>query len=118
MSDKHNYLGSFEMHVMLVVLRLKGEGYGASILKEIDSDLIKEKKKRVTVGALYTTLDRLESKNLLQSRDVVDETYLPRRKKPKRLYNLTESGAIALREMRFMFESYKGVSSELGLSQL
>ncbi len=56
-------LGEFEQIVLLAVLRLGDEAYGVPIQREIE----KCAGRRVTVGALYATLDRLEAKRLLYS---------------------------------------------------
>src|SRR6185369_7199150 len=57
-------LGEFEQVVLLTILRLKGEAYGASIRGEIAACTEREP----AAGALYTTLDRLEEKGLVTSK--------------------------------------------------
>ncbi len=57
------HLGEFEQIVLLAVLRLGDGAYGVPILAEIE----KRARRRVTVGALYATLDRLEAKGLVHS---------------------------------------------------
>ncbi len=56
-------LGEFELLVLLAVLRLGDEAYGASILEEIG----KRTRRHVARGSVYITLDRLEAKGLLGS---------------------------------------------------
>lgn len=55
---KEKFLGEFEQMVMLAILKLNDNAYGVSIrdmlVEAIDRD--------VSVGALYTTLERLEKK--------------------------------------------------------
>ena len=58
----HN-LGEFEQIVLLAVLRLGEDAYGVPIRREIE----KRCGRKVTVGALYSTLDRLEAKEYLNS---------------------------------------------------
>jgi PadR family transcriptional regulator len=57
------YLGEFEQIVLLAVVRLGTRAYGVPIRQEIE----KRTGRKVTVGALYATLDRLEAKGYLHS---------------------------------------------------
>ncbi len=59
------YLGEFEQIVLLAVARSEGDAYGMRIRREIEA----RTERSVTIGAVYATLDRLEGKGLLQSRD-------------------------------------------------
>ena len=56
-------LGDFEQLVLLGVLRLGDEAYGAAIRQEIHTRSGRD----VSINAVYTTLDRLERKGLLRS---------------------------------------------------
>jgi DNA-binding PadR family transcriptional regulator len=56
-------LGDFEQLVLLGVLRLGDAAYGAAIRQEIHARAGRD----VSIGAVYTTLDRLESKGLVRS---------------------------------------------------
>ncbi len=56
-------LGEFELLVLLAVLRLGEEAYGASILEEIG----KRTRRQEARGSVNITLDRLEAKGLLGS---------------------------------------------------
>ena len=58
-----DYLGEFEQVVLLAVLRLGKGAYGVPIRREIEE----RTGRQVSVGALYSTLDRLESKGYLHS---------------------------------------------------
>jgi PadR family transcriptional regulator PadR len=57
------YLGEFEQIVLLALLRLGKNAYGVPIRQEIEH----RTKRSVTVGALYSTLDRLEAKGYVAS---------------------------------------------------
>jgi PadR family transcriptional regulator PadR len=57
-------LGEFEQLVLLALLRLGDEAYGVAIRDEIESETGRD----VTLGAVYTTLLRLEAKRLVASR--------------------------------------------------
>ena len=54
-------LGPFEQAVLVAVMRLRGEGYGRTIHKEVIARLDRD----VTASAVYATLDRLEDKGLV-----------------------------------------------------
>jgi PadR family transcriptional regulator PadR len=56
-------LGEFEQIVLLAVLRLGEHAYGVPVRQEIE----KRTRRSVSVGALYSTLDRLEAKGMLSS---------------------------------------------------
>ena len=61
---QQTYLGELEQMVLWAVLRLDGDGYGTTILEALTGRV----DRRVTPGALYATLDRLEEKGMIQSR--------------------------------------------------
>jgi PadR family transcriptional regulator, regulatory protein PadR len=82
-------LGEFEYLLLSAAARLKEEAYGASIRQDIEGST----GRRCSVGALYTTLDRLESKGLIQTW-MADAT--PQRGgRPKRMVRLTAKGVAA-----------------------
>ena len=56
-------IGEFEYLLLTAAARLGEEAYGAAIRKEIEGAT----KRRCSIGALYTTLDRLETKGLLKT---------------------------------------------------
>lgn len=87
-------LGEFEQLVLLVVVRLGAEAFAP----EIADALEREVDRGVTRGALYSTLNRLESKRLL--------AWEPERPDPergghvRRLFTVTPEGLDALRDRR------------------
>ena len=85
-------LGDFEQLVLLGVLRLGDEAYGAAIRQEIHA----RSRRDVSINAVYTTLDRLESKGLLRA--WVGEPTPQRGGRRRKFYTLTASGAAALRQ--------------------
>src|SRR5437879_13069536 len=92
--SKAPVLGDFEQLVLLGVLRLQREdtSYGAAIRQEIHSRSGRD----VSINAVYTTLDRLESKGLLKS-SVGDPT--PQRGgRRRKLYALRPVRVGALRQ--------------------
>jgi PadR family transcriptional regulator, regulatory protein PadR len=56
-------LGEFEYLLLSAAVRLGEEAYGAAIRLEIEEAT----GRRCSLGALYTTLDRLESKGLIET---------------------------------------------------
>jgi PadR family transcriptional regulator, regulatory protein PadR len=56
-------LGEFEYLLLTAAVRLGEEAYGAAIRQEIEAAT----GRRCSIGALYTTLDRLEKKGLLKT---------------------------------------------------
>ena len=57
-------IGQFEQAVLLVLIRLGQDAYGRGILNEIQVRLNRD----VSAGAVYATLERLETKGLVSSR--------------------------------------------------
>jgi len=87
-------LGAFEQLLLLAVLRLDAEAYGASIARELEEIA----GRAVSRGALYTSLDRLEDKGLL--RWAAAKGTPARNGLPRRLYSVTPAGVAALRGSR------------------
>lgn len=87
-------LGEFEEIVLLTVAILNGEAYGVAIMDEIEARL----KRRVSMGAMQTSLRRLEEKGLLKSE--FGEATKIRGGKRKRYFALTNFGKRALREAK------------------
>ena len=88
------HLGEFEQIVLLAILRLSDEAYGVPIRREIE----KRTRRRLTVGALYRTLDRLEEKSWITSwfSDPTPE----RGGRSRRYFKVQPLGMKALRESR------------------
>jgi DNA-binding PadR family transcriptional regulator len=87
-------MGEFEEIVMLTVGILYKEAYGVSIKKEIEERLTRS----VSVGALQTSLKRLEDKGYLRSYE--GEETQERAGRPKRYFEITALGKRALEYMR------------------
>jgi PadR family transcriptional regulator PadR len=79
-------LGEFEYLVLTAAVRLGDDAYGAAIRQEIEGAT----KRRCSIGALYTTLDRLESKGLLSSR--MGDPTPQRGGRAKRMVRVTAKG--------------------------
>jgi DNA-binding PadR family transcriptional regulator len=85
-----DWLGEFEQLVLFAVLHKAPDAYGMTIRHAIES----RAGRAVSVGALYTTLDRLERRGLVTS--AWGEATAVRGGKRKRFYALTPSGHEAL----------------------
>jgi DNA-binding PadR family transcriptional regulator len=83
-------LGEFEQLVLMTLLRLGDGAYGASVAAEITARTGRD----VALGAIYTTLDRLETKHLVRSR--IGEPSAVRGGRRKRHFALTAKGEAAL----------------------
>lgn len=83
-------LGRLELAALLAVARLGDDAYGSAVRR----DLVARTGRDYSVGAVYTTLQRLEDKGLLVSRTSAP---LPvRGGRSRRLFALTGAGAEAL----------------------
>jgi len=102
-------LGDFEQLVLFGVLRLENEAYGAAIRQEIHARSGRD----VSINAVYTTLDRLESKGLLRS--WVGEPTPQRGGRRRKFYALRPAGVAALRQAYRAFRSMTlGLEGRLG----
>lgn len=87
-------LGEFEQALLLAIVHLGDEAYGVTIRHEIERRTDRE----VAVGALYTSLDRLERKGFVRS--AMSEPVATRGGRSKRYFHLRPAGAAALRQSR------------------
>jgi PadR family transcriptional regulator, regulatory protein PadR len=83
-------LGEFEQLILLAILRLRDDAYGVTIRAE----LADRAGRTVAPGALYTALDRLESKGLIASR--MSDPTPQRGGRAKRYVTVTAAGREAL----------------------
>ena len=89
--SKTSPLGDFEQLVLLGVLRLGEEAYGAAIRQEIHERSGRD----VSINAVYTTLERLERKGLLRS--WAGKPTPQRGGRRRKFYALTPAGVTAVR---------------------
>ena len=97
--NKPTALGDFEQLVLLGVLRLGDGAYGAAIRQEIHARSGRD----VSINAVYTTLDRLETKGLLQS--WTGEPSAQRGGRRRKFYALRPSGVAAMRQAYHAFRA-------------
>jgi PadR family transcriptional regulator, regulatory protein PadR len=79
-------LGEFEYLLLSAAARLGEGAYGAAIRREIEGAT----RHRCSIGALYTTLDRLEAKGLV--RTWMGDSTPQRGGRPKRMVRVTGEG--------------------------
>jgi DNA-binding PadR family transcriptional regulator len=87
-------LGEFEQSLLLAIVHLGENAYGVTIRQEIEARTGRE----VAVGALYTSLARLERKGYVRS--TMSEPTPQRGGRSKRHFTLRAAGAAALRPSR------------------
>ena len=95
-------LGEFEQAVLLAIIRLGGRAYGVPIRRDLSQRLQRD----VSFGAVYTTLERLESKGLLSS--WLGEATAERGGRAKRYYKVEARAERALAEARLRNNSIWG----------
>jgi DNA-binding PadR family transcriptional regulator len=101
-------LGEFEQSLLLAIFHLGDDAYGVRIRREIERRTGRE----VAVGALYTSLERLERKGLVTSR--ISEPTPERGGRSKRFYALRPAGAAALKASRARMDGmWAGLTPDL-----
>ena len=98
MADR-DYLGEFEHIIVLALLRLEDRAYGVTVRQEIELRTNRE----VSIGAVYATLGRLETKGYVKSRrgDPTPE----RGGRSKRFFRVTAKGVAAVNRTQGALQS-------------
>jgi DNA-binding PadR family transcriptional regulator len=96
--------GEFEQLVMLALLRLGPDAYGASVRRAIEE----RAGRTIAIGAVYTTLRRLEQKGLVRSR--IGDPTPERGGRRRRHFELLPAGARVLRQTH---DAYLGMAAGL-----
>ncbi len=96
-----SHLGAFEQLILFSVLQLEDEACGVSIRENIEE----RTRRTASIGAIYTTLGRLEERGLVRPR-----TEKPRGRtgRPRKYYALSPEGARDLRESYASIQSMAG----------
>jgi DNA-binding PadR family transcriptional regulator len=87
-------LGQFEELILLALVRLRDNAYGVTIRQEIE----KRTGRQVSVGAVYTALERLQQKGYVSSR--VGDPTPERGGRAKRFFKIEAPGLDALNRVR------------------
>jgi PadR family transcriptional regulator len=98
------FLGEFEQLVLMAVLRLGDDSYGATIRREIES----RTSRRLGISAVYTALERLEQKGFVRSR--IGEPTPQRGGRRRRHFELLPLGARAL---KLAYANFSGMAAGL-----
>jgi DNA-binding PadR family transcriptional regulator len=104
---KGKHLGNFEQLVILAVLRLGEGAYGMTVRREIEA----HSGRKVSLGAIYATLDRLEEKGLVSS--TVGDGAPERRGRAKRFFKVQAQGVRALQEAVTVLDRMRNGIKEL-----
>lgn len=88
------FIGEFEELVLLTIANLAKEAYGVAIL----NDISERAKRKLSIGALHSTLTRLEEKGYISS--YLGEPTNERGGRRKRYFELTDSAVAELNNMK------------------
>ncbi len=91
---KREFLGGFELLVLLALIRLGEDAYGVPISEAIEESSGRE----VALGSVYITLDRLEKKGHVSSR--MGEPTAERGGRAKTYFKATAKGLKEVRQAR------------------
>jgi PadR family transcriptional regulator, regulatory protein PadR len=101
-------IGELEQLILLAILRLGPDAYGLSVARELEA----QAGRRLSRGALYTMLDRLEGKGLLRWK--LEPGGPERQALPKRVYTVLPRGVTALRtSQRVLRRMWRGLDRTL-----
>ncbi len=107
-----NFLGEFEQMVLLAILQKGDKAYGVEVRREIEECA----GRRVTRGAFYTTLDRLETKGYLRWTTKSVEGW--RGGIPQRHFEVTAEGREKLEQSRAaLTRLWRGLNEQMRPSQ-
>ena len=88
------YIGEFEELVLLTIASLGEEAYGVSIKENIEN----RSDRSISIGALHSTITRLEEKGLIKSWQ--GEPTQERGGRRKRFFEITHQGKISLHHVK------------------
>ena len=88
--SRRDYLGEFEHIVILALMRLSDQAYGVTVRREIEVRTGRE----VSIGAIYATLGRLETKGYVHS--YLGDPTPERGGRSKRFFRVTAKGVTAV----------------------
>ena len=104
-------LGEFEYLILAAAVRLGDDAYGAAIVQEIEATT----RRKCSIGGLYTTLDRLETKGLIET--WMGEATARRGGRAKRMVRVTKKGlGEASTFYAAIVKASRGVPWEAGLN--
>jgi DNA-binding PadR family transcriptional regulator len=91
---KGDYLGNFELMLLLALLRLGDDAYGVTIARELEKHTHRE----IVIASVYATLERLQERGLVTSR--MGDATPERGGRAKRYFQITSDGIREVRDAR------------------
>src|SRR5690349_22835061 len=91
---KGEYLGNFDLMLMLSLLRLGDDAYGVTIAQDLEEQTGRE----VVVASVYATLERLQERGLVTSS--LGDSTPERGGRAKRYFRITGAGLREVRDAR------------------
>jgi DNA-binding PadR family transcriptional regulator len=91
---KGDYLGNFDLMLLLALLRLREDAYGVTIARELEEQTGRE----VVVASVYATLERLQERGLVTS--ILGDPTPERGGRAKRYFRITGAGIREVRDAR------------------
>jgi PadR family transcriptional regulator PadR len=88
------YIGEFEELVLLTIAALDENAYGVAIKEDIEQ----RTDRSISIGALHSTITRLEEKGFIKS--WLGDPTQERGGRRKRYFELTNQGKVALRNVK------------------
>src|SRR6266550_4762463 len=105
---KGDFVGEFELYVMLALAHQGDEAYGVTIRREIEA----RTGRTIAIGAVYATLARLEEKGLVRFR--ISDPQPVQGGRARKYFSLTGPGARAVRHStRMLARMIAGLSPQL-----
>ena len=98
------YLGELEELVLLTIATLGEEAYGVSIQQDLENRC----NRNISIGALHSTITRLEEKGFLKS--WLGGATQERGGRSKRFYEITQAGKKAVAEAKSVRDELWGLS--------
>ncbi len=90
------YIGEFEELVLLTIASLGDQAYGVAIKEDIEL----RTSRRISIGALHSTITRLEEKALIKS--WLGDPTQERGGRRKRFFEITHTGKVSLHHVKEM----------------
>jgi len=105
------FLGEFEELVLLTIVHLDNDAYGVAIKEDIEE----RGRRALSIGALHTTLTRLEEKGYIKS--WMGEPTQIRGGRRKRFFEVTQRGKVELHNMKSLRDDlWKRSETKLSLT--
>src|SRR4051794_37974265 len=101
---ERRFLTEFELMILLAILRVGEDAYGVPVAREIEATA----GRTVMLGAVYTTLERLQDKGLVSS--TVGDPTPERGGRAKRFFTVTATGVRAIKDSQRVFTAlWRGI---------